>query len=306
MLPNDSNWKNLAIIILAFNEEKHIARCINSIKDISKEVYVIDSFSTDSTVEISKSLGAYVLQNEFINQAKQMNWALNNCNIRSKWIMRLDADEYVLPELALEISSKLCTLEDSISGIYLKRRVYFLNKWIKYGGIYPIYFLRIFRNGHALSEDRWMDEHIKLIKGRSISFENDFVDENLNSISWWIQRQNNYANREMIVMVLDKYCTEGRNLLNSRFFGKVDERKRWFKNIYNVFPRFIRPFFLFFYNYVLRGGFRSGYPGLIRFFYLSLWYRFLVDSKLYELELRSKKNYDKMKEIIKVELGYEI
>ena len=298
--------QNLSVIILTYNEEKHIARCINSVRDISKKIFVVDSFSSDSTIEISKRLGAHVVQNKFVNQAKQMNWALNNCDIKSKWIMRLDADEYILPELALEISKKLSSLEDDISGIYLKRRVIFLGKWIKYGGIYPIWFLRIFKNKHAFSEDRWMDEHIKLVKGKSISFENDFVDENLNSISWWIQRQNNYANREMIVMILEKYGYKQNNLLDSNIFGRSDERKRWFKNLYNSFPMFIRPFFLFFYNYIIKGGFVLGYPGLIRFFYLSLWYRFLVDSKLYELELRSNKNFDKMREIIKNEHGYEI
>jgi glycosyltransferase involved in cell wall biosynthesis len=302
----ENNKQDLSVIILTYNEEKHIARCINSVTAISKKIFVVDSFSNDSTIEISKSLGAHVLQNKFINQAKQMNWALNNCDIESTWIMRLDADEYVLPDLASEISKKLNSLEDNVSGIYLKRRVIFLKKWIKYGGIYPIWFLRIFKNGHAFSEDRWMDEHMKLIKGKSISFENDFVDENLNSISWWIQRQNNYANREMIVRVLEKYGSKKNNLLDSNLFGKSDERKRWFKNLYNFFPPFIRPFFLFIYNYFIRRGFMSGYPGLIRFFYLSLWYRFLVDSKLYELELRSNKNFDKMKEIIKNEYGYEI
>ena len=302
----EKNKQDLSVIILTYNEEKHIARCINSVTGISKNIFVVDSFSNDSTIEISKSLGAHVLQNKFINQAKQMNWALNNCDIESTWIMRLDADEYVLPELALEISKKLNSLEDNVSGIYLKRRVIFLQKWIKYGGIYPIWFLRIFKNGHAFSEDRWMDEHMKLIKGKSISFENDFVDENLNSISWWIQRQNNYADREMIVRVLEKYGSEKNNLLDSNLFGKSDERKRWFKNLYNFFPPFIRPFFLFIYNYIIKRGFMSGYPGLIRFFYLSLWYRFLVDSKLYELELRSNKNFDKMKEIIKNDHGYEI
>jgi len=169
---------DISVIILTFNEEKHIARCINSLKSFAKEVFVIDSFSTDSTVSIALSQGAKVFQNKYTNQATQFNWALKTCSISTEWVMRIDADEYVLPELSIEINNKLPSLEKSISGIFIKRRLIFLNKWIKYGGNYPIWLLRIWRNGKGYCENRWIDEHIKVTEGETTYFEMDFVDEN--------------------------------------------------------------------------------------------------------------------------------
>ena len=138
--------KDISIIILTLNEERHIDRCIKSLQLFAKEIFIVDSFSTDRTVEIAKSLGAEVLQNKWPgNHALQFQWGLNNCPVSSEWVMRIDADEYVLPELAVEIIDKIDLVNSDVSGIYLKRRVYFMDRWIKHGGYYPIWLLRIWR-----------------------------------------------------------------------------------------------------------------------------------------------------------------
>lgn len=297
---------DISVIILTFNEERHIARCINSLKSFAKEIFVVDSFSTDSTVAIALSEGATVFQNKYINQAIQFNWALKKCKISTEWVMRIDADEYILPALSTEISNKLPLLEQSISGIFIKRRLIFLNKWIKYGGNYPIWLLRIWRNGKGYCENRWIDEYMKITEGDTAYFEMDFVDENLNSISWWIDKQNNHSTREMIVHFLNKYQIGSKEEVTPTITGSPDQRKRLAKHLYSRFPLFIRPLLLFVYIYFFRCGFIDGYPALIRHFLIVFWYRFLVDAKIYEINKRCSKDVNLIREIIEKEYGYRI
>ena len=156
---------DLSVIILTYNEEIHIRRCLENLKDLALDIYVIDSFSTDRTLDIAKEYGAMILQNKWENNyAKQFNWALRHAPVRTKWVLRLDADEYLLPALIKELLEKVSFLPDNISGIVFKRRHYFLGKWMK-RGIYPVYLLRMFRYGKAICEQQLMDEHIQLLDG---------------------------------------------------------------------------------------------------------------------------------------------
>ncbi|KAA0236645.1 MAG: glycosyltransferase family 2 protein, partial [Chlorobiota bacterium] len=191
------NNNSISLIVLTYNEEKQIERCVNSAKDICDDIFVIDSFSTDNTKATVEKLGAKVYQHQWLdNHAKQFNWGLENLPIKTDWVIRLDADEYLLPELVNEIKEKLPKLEKDVTGVILKRRVYFMNRWIKHGGYYPTYLLRLWRFGSGKFEERWMDEHVKLESGKTITFENDFVDDNLNNLTWWTNKHNNYATRE--------------------------------------------------------------------------------------------------------------
>ncbi len=113
---------DLTIIVLTFNEELHIERCIRSVQDIAQHIFVVDSYSSDQTVEIAESLGAQVYQHEFVNQAKQFQWALDTLPVETVWLMRLDADEYPVPGLVEEIQQRLPSMSDEITGINLKRR----------------------------------------------------------------------------------------------------------------------------------------------------------------------------------------
>jgi len=190
----------ISVIILTYNEEQHIERCIKSLKPFVKEIFIVDSFSNDRTIEIAKLLGAKVYQNKWENNhAKQFQWGLDNCHIKTKWIMKMDADEYIEPKLANTILNKLNNMNDDITGIYLKRKVFVLGKWIRWGGFYPHILLRIWDYRYGRMEQRWMDEHIVLSKGKTILITDaDIVDDNKNNFTWWTEKHNNYATREMI------------------------------------------------------------------------------------------------------------
>jgi glycosyltransferase involved in cell wall biosynthesis len=298
----------ITLIVLTFNEEKQIERCISSAKDICSEIFIIDSFSTDNTKSISERLGAKVIQHQWPgNQAKQFNWGLENLPIKTEWILRLDADEYILPELAIEIKEKLSKLDKEASGIILKRRVYFMNRWIKHGGYYPTNLLRLWRYGSGKFEDRWMDEHVKLDIGKTVTFQNDFVDDNLNNLTWWSLKHNNYATREAVDLLNIKYKFLKSDSIDSELSPQQDKRKRWLKeNLYTSIPLFLRPFLYFIYRYIFRLGFLDGIPGLIWHFLQGFWYRFLVDAKIYDIERITKKEKKTIPEVIKEHYGIEL
>ena len=251
---------SITVQILSYNEEQHIERAIKSVESFASQVVVIDSFSNDRTVDIAKSLGAIVLQNKWQNNyAHQFNWGLDNAPISSEWVMRLDADEYVTHELAAEIKSQIELLSPNINGIYMRRRIYFMGKWMKHGATYPMWMLRLWRKNHGRCENRWMDEHIVLSDGETVRFNNDFIDDNLNSLTWWTTKHNHYASREAADLLNLKY-----NFMASDVRVENDKEqamfKRWLKeNVYSKMPLFIRPFFYFFYRFIIRLGFMDGW-----------------------------------------------
>jgi glycosyltransferase involved in cell wall biosynthesis len=295
---------NLSILILTYNEEKHIRRCIESLLKITDRIYMVDSYSNDETVKIAESLGAKVYQNKWINYAKQFQWGLDNCPIDTEWVMRMDSDEYILPELVNEINSELENFGDDISGIYIKRRVIFKNRWIKHGGKYNEWLLRIWKYNNGYIEERWMDEHIVLREGKTSKLKNDLVDDNLNDLTWWTQKHNNYATREAIDILNINYRFSNNNEVKSTLFGEQEEYKRQLKKIYAKTPLFIRPFIYFTWRYFIKFGFLDGKQGLIWHFLQGFWYRFLVDAKIYEIKNKAKIQDKTVEEILIKEYGY--
>ena len=296
--------QDISVVILTYNEELHIERCIKSLLPVVKEIFIIDSFSTDKTVEIAERLGAKVYQNPWINYALQFQWGLDNCPIETEWVMRMDSDEYILPELQNEISDKIQNIQEDTSGIYIKRRVYFKDKWIKHGSYYPTWLLRIWRYKDGHIEQRWMDEHIKLTKGETIQFENDLVDDNLNDLTWWTTKHNNYATREAVDILNIIHEFINYDEVNSNFFGTQEERKRFLKKKYANLPLFTRPFIYFLWRYFIKLGFLDGKQGLIWHFLQGFWYRFLVDAKIYEIEKKAKDSNLSLKETLIQKYGF--
>jgi glycosyltransferase involved in cell wall biosynthesis len=297
--------QNISVLILTYNEELHIERCIKSLLPFTKEIFIVDSYSTDRTVEIAESLGAKVYQNKWVNYAVQYQWGLDNCSIETEWVMRMDADEYVLPELAEEINAKMNTIDADVSGIYIKRRVYFMDRWIKHGGYYPTWLLRIWRYDKGRIEERWMDEHIKLSSGKTIQFENDLVDDNKNNLTWWTEKHNNYATREAVDILNIIYSFKTYDEVEPNLWGTQEQRKRWLKIRYASMPLFLRPILYFTYRYFLKLGFLDGKPGLVWHFLQGGWYRFLVDAKINEIYFRAGKDREKILEFLKKEYGIE-
>ena len=292
--------QDITIIILTFNEELHIRRAIESASRIANDVIVVDSYSTDQTINIALELNARVLQHPFVNQAQQFQWAMDNGGITTGWTMRLDADEYLTDELIHEIEGRLSNLNQEISGIVLKRQVHFMGQWIRHGGYYPIYLLRIWRTGHAVIEQRWMDEHILLTRGTSITFNHDFVDDNLNSLTWWTAKHNDYATREAVDILSRKYSFQDSDLsTGTKGNAKQTTTKRWYKNnLYLRLPLFLRAFLYFQFRYWIKLGFLDGQRGLVWHFLQGFWYRFLVDAKILQIEWWAKKENKPVRNII--------
>ena len=291
----------ITAIILTYNEELHIARCINSLIENVDEIIVIDSYSNDKTIEIVESLGINFYQNPFVNQAVQFNWALDNCNITSDWIIRIDADEFFdIKRDNYSLRDELMNLSENVNGLLIKRKIIFMGKELLHGGWYPKWNLRIFRNGFGRSEVRWMDEHIVISEGITQSIDLDFVDENINSLIWWIQKHNNYAGREAIDYFLQKE-SESNDKVKKNILGNEAEKKRWLKEKYNSIPLFIRPLFNFVFRYFFKLGFLDGKSGFVWHVLQGFWYRFLVDAKIYELKLKFNNDETKIVEYIKKE-----
>ena len=176
---------SISAIILTYNEQLHIARCINSLKGVCEDIFVVDCFSQDQTREIAESLGAKVYQHAWKNYATQFNWAVYNCPITTDWIWRIDADEYLDKNLGENVKKAIANCPDDVTGFYVRKRIDFMGRPLKHGGWYPSYHLKIWRRGHGECENRWMDEHIRLFDGRSKTIEEgDQVDANLNDLTW--------------------------------------------------------------------------------------------------------------------------
>ena len=286
------NKLDITTIILTYNEELHIKRCLENVTQVAKEVFIIDCYSKDKTVEIANSLDGLndcnvtVLQHEWpaTKYAGQFNWALENAPIKTEWVMRFDADEWMMPDLIEEIKQKLPAIKNDVTGIIMNRRHIFWGRWMK-GGIYPVKMLRIWRRGKAICEQRLMDEHMQILDGRVIEFGHDFCDENLHDISWFCEKHIGYAIREAVDLLdIEFNLTGAAETDHNKILEKQAIAKRKKKHAYAKKPLFWRSFAYFIYRYFLRGGWRDCREGFVINLLPGWWYRTLVDAKVYEIK----------------------
>ena len=297
---------SVTAIILTFNEQKHLARCIESLRDLNAEIVVVDCFSTDRTVEIATDCGAQVLQNKWVNYATQFNWALTQLEITTGWVLRIDADEILTPALAKEVKTVLPRISEGISGVYLNRRINFLGKPIQYGGVFPVKVLRLFRYGHGECENRWMDEHIKVV-GDTMELKGELIDDNLNSLTWWTDKHNKYASREAVDLLNLEHRFMQHDSVASLRAGSQVGFKRWIKErVYARLPRGFRALAYFFYRYIFRLGFLDGQIGASFHFLQGFWYRYLVDAKVAEVKRYMRDKNEGIKPAIREVLGIEV
>lgn len=292
--------KTIAAIILTKNEEKHIVRCLESIKDVCDDIVVVDCFSDDRTAELAECLGARVVRHPWKNYATQLNYGIYQCGISADWIWRIDADEFIEGGLGKVVKEFIQTAPDDVNGIYVRKRIDFMGRPLLHGGWYPSYHLKVWRRGHGECENRWMDEHIKLFDGKAVTInKGNQVDANLNDLTWWTEKHNGYATREMVDMLLMEYgLDDASQEVSPRFFGTEEQRKRWLKVKYIKTPLFLRPFVNFTIRYIFRGGFLDGREGFIWHFLQGFWYRYLVDAKIYELKKRLSWNDEKIRQYL--------
>ena len=273
---------DMTAVVLTKNEEKNISHCLKSIKHLVSRIIVVDSGSTDDTVAIAKQFGAEVYNHEFIHYAAQFNWVLDNINIDTKWIYRIDADEVVTPELAAEIENAcICHDSDDVNGMVMKFKVNFTGRFLTHGGIYPFYNLTIFRNGYGRYEDRAMGEHIYLRAGRTIDLNNDCLHYDFKDLSTWVEKHNWYATRE----VKDYFALRSQKDGLKNLYSEAEKTKSLRDDLYYRLPKFFRAHLYFIYRYYIKLGFLDGKPGKMHAFLQAYWYRFLVDAKIYESEL---------------------
>ena len=289
---------DLSVIILTYNEEIHIRRCLENVKQFASKVYVVDCFSIDRTAQIAKELGAEVIEHEWPgNQAEQFNWALDNLPITTEWILRLDADEYLLPGLIEELLEKLPVIPESVSALSLSLARAFCGKILHHGIVNNIRIIRIFRKGKARYAKRLMDEHLSVLSGETIDMKNQFVDDNRMPIGLFIDKHNGYATREAALLLDAEYHLTNMDSL-PQDYGREVEKKRTQKARYARMPLFWRAFGYFVYRYIIKLGFLDGKEGFLWDFLQGWWYRTLVDAKVYEIKKACGDDKEKMRHFL--------
>ena len=266
-----------SVVVLAFNSVDTLGATLAQAQQISDDLHVVDSFSSDDTVALSRQHGANVVQHAFEHYGAQRNWAIDNLQLRYPWQLHLDADERLTPELIASIRN--LADEPTESGFLIARLVQFLGREMRHGGMSPTWHLRLFRNGYGRCEERKYDQHFYLKQGATGYLQGYMIDEIRMSLSEWTARHNRWSDAE----VEEQTSTDNTARVQPRFWGSKVERKRYLRARYNNAPLFVRPFALFFYRYFVRLGFLDGWEGFIFWTLQTFWFRFLIDAKLFEL-----------------------
>jgi glycosyltransferase involved in cell wall biosynthesis len=279
----------LAVVILTLNEERNLVRCLESVSGWAGELFVVDSGSTDGTASIAARFGAQLVTHPFESHARQWGWALSTLPIVSSWVLALDADQSVTPELRHDIARHLATWTgpEAPTGAYVNRRQVFRGRWIRHGGYYPKRLLKLFRTSAVrLDEADLVDHHFR-VAGPTAILHGDLIEDNRNEdeISVWTAKHNRYA----VAQALEEHSRASGGAPGAggvRLFGSPDERVRWQKRLWSRLPLYVRPFAYFFYRYVIRLGFLDGKEGFVFHFLQAFWYRLLVDINRDELRRR--------------------
>lgn len=287
---------DLTSIILTKDEEKNIATCIGRLKGLASRIVVVDSGSTDRTVELARQLGAEVFVHQpYVDYGAQFNWALENTGIATEWIMRVDADEYWTPELCAEVEGLLAEhADDDVNGILTESIFYFMGRRILHGERKRRKIV-VFRRGHGYMEKRCRDQHTMLRDGRAVEARHRFEHHDFKDLDNWTAKMNVYASREVddYFADRDRYRRGGADL-EGVGDASLSGRRRLKFNFYYRMPKFFRCWLLFIYIYIFRLGFLDGREGFVYNYLFHRWYRTLVDAKILERELMEKGKRDKL------------
>jgi glycosyltransferase involved in cell wall biosynthesis len=251
----------LSVLILTRNEEVNIRQALASVCGWADQTFIVDSYSTDKTVEIARDMGAEVFQKQWPGYAAQKNWALDNLPFRNEWVFILDADEFLSDELKSEIAQTLAAGGNGYDGFYVKWRLIFYGQWIKHSGWYPGWGLRFFKHKLGRYENRPVDEHI-ILNGRTGECKNDIVHRDLHDMAYWIDKHIRYAqlNAQAYSQLEQNEGADER--IRPTLFGSQAQRRRFIKErVWRHLPA--RGVLYFLYLYVLRFGFLDGGKGLI-------------------------------------------
>ena len=268
------------VILLSYNSEDTLGATLSRAREVSDEIFVIDSYSSDGTIALAESFGAKVVQHPFENYGAQRNWGIDNLPITNTWQLHLDADAVMDDELVAAI--KALPDEPEHSGYFVPRYVKFLGRVMRHGGMSPTWHLRLFRTGVGRCEDRKYDQHYLLLSGTTGQLPGVMIDDIAMSISEWTARHNRWADGEVAELGAAETggATAGRLVADPK--GNPAQRKRALRQKYNNLPLFVRPFALFGYRYFFKLGFLDGTEGFIFWVLQTFWFRFLIDAKIWE------------------------
>jgi glycosyltransferase involved in cell wall biosynthesis len=274
-----------SFIILTYNEEMHLPRLLASMEGLNAAVFILDSGSTDSSIGIAEKAGATILYHPFENHPKQWDFALKNFTITTPWVICLDADHVITPQLHQRLMGFRDEDHQHINGIYFNRKNYFKGRWIKYGGYYPFYLLKMVRYGIGFSDTNENMDHRLIVTGNTVIWKDGhIIEENLkeNHISFWIEKHNKYSNLLALEEVERKQKTRFQTV-NPKFWGSPDERTARLKKLWWQLPLYLRPLLYFIYRLIIKLGILDGRTGIIFHFLQGFWFRLIVDIKIDEL-----------------------
>jgi glycosyltransferase involved in cell wall biosynthesis len=279
----------LSVLMLTLNEETNLQRCLSELVQWADDVAIVDSFSTDGTVELAQRYRVRVFQHKFEGHARQWLWGMENTGLKHEWVFMYDPDHRLTTELRAELEQLFASpISPDVNGFYVNRRNIFQGKWIRHGGYYPFPMLKLVRNGRVYFDENEFD-YRAYVRGRILKLKHDIIEENLkeNDITFWIDKHNRFASRQAEEELFRKRNPNSWRLA-PHFFGNPDQRRLWLKTLWYRMPLFVRPFLYFGYRYFLRLGFLDGKKGFIFHFLHAFWYRLIVDIKLESLKSRAE------------------
>ena len=249
---------DLSVLITTYNQEANIGRCLDSVAGWASDIWVLDSFSTDKTLEIVRRTPAQIRQRAFDDYASNKNWALDQLPWRHEWILILDADETVPAAFREEVDRLLEKNGSGCSGFYVNRRVYFMGRWLRHCGWYPNWNLRLFERKKGRYENRKVHEHL-LLQGPAGRLKNDLIHDDRRGLEEWIGRHNRFSSLEAQER-LSRLRSAKPAGLPAEFWGSPVERKRFLKDrVFLHLPA--KPAVWFLYLFIFRLGFLDGQAG---------------------------------------------
>ena len=279
-----------SFIVISFNEEIHLPRLLSSIKSLNAATYILDSGSTDNTINIATEFGCTIKTNPFVNHPKQWHEALTTFDIKTPWVICLDADQIVTDELLVQLQNFKDEDFKDVAGIYFNRKNIFKGKWLKHGGYFPIYLLKMFRVGVGYSDLNENMDHRFIVPGKTIIWKTGYIiEENYkeNQISFWINKHNRYSDL-VATEEWERLQQLRTQTLKPNLFGSPDQKKAFLKSIWWKMPLYVRPFIYFFHRYFIQLGILDGKQGFVFHFLQAFWFRLVVDIKIDEIKKQHK------------------
>lgn len=276
---------SVTAIVLTFNEESNLPACLESLSGWCRKTFVVDSGSTDRTVDLAREAGAEVVHHPFETHAKQWNWALKNLPIATDWVLCLDADQQVTPELRDEILRTLPNIPPEVTGFYLPRKQIFRGKWIRHGGYWPKYLLKLFRRGTGWTDEKELVDFRFYVQGGIGRLKNPLIEQNKKEeeILFWLKKHIRYIE----LHAQEEYRRRHERVrwtIRPSFWGTPDQRVLWLKQVWYRLPPLVRPFLYFPYRYFFLLGILDGRQGALYHFLHAFWYELMISIRLRELE----------------------